>query len=147
MSISADTSGWELVGETFNARYYLIETRIVAVVPHPKSQDSEATAKENVDLQVKLCASQGSGVVIVFVDNLVSQDKAARRVYGTRPDPEILIGCALLCGSILGRAIGSFFLGLSRPKVKIKMFGRLEDAVAWAHEILPAPSRKEVNCS
>lgn len=137
MDIDGYASSLEFLGETSNARCYRIEPRIVAVVPHPGCVDTEATAKENVDLQVRLLAAQGSGVVIVFVDNIASQDKSARQVYNVRADPSIMIGSALLGGSPLGRAIGSFFLGLSRPKVKLRMFGDLSEALAWAREILP----------
>ena len=35
----------------------------------------------------------------------------------------------------MSRAIGSFFLGLSRPRTPLRMFGSFDDALAWAREL------------
>ena len=71
---------------------------------------------------------------MIFFDNMVSQDKDARRAYQTDADPALMRGVALVGGSMLARAIGSFFLGISRPRVALKMFGTLEQARHWADE-------------
>jgi hypothetical protein len=32
------------------------------------------------------------------------------------------------------RALGSFFIGIGKQRVPVKMFGTLDKAVAWSHE-------------
>jgi len=136
-----DTSRWEAVGETSNTKYYLIEPQILAAVPRVGARDDGPSAQENVEFQVEFFRKTGKGgVAVVFVDRLVSQDKDARRVYQTVPDPRILVGSALVGGSLLGRAIVSFFLGFARPAVAIKMCATVEEALPWAREIVERAS-------
>ena len=135
MTVAIDTGRWTRIGETSNSTYYEITARILAAVPLPGSRDDEDTAKENLDFQQTALAKVGGGVVLVFFDNMVSQDKNARRVYQTVPDPAVLRGTALVGGSLMSRAMGSFFLGLSKPRVRLQMFGSAEEAVAWGEEV------------
>lgn len=135
MTTIPDPSGWRHLGDTANTRNYEAEPGVLAVIPHPRSRDDGATARENVELQLRHLAAWGGGVTVIFFDNLVAQDKEARRVYQTIPDPAVMRGTALVGGTMLARAIGSFFLGLSRPRVPLKMFGELAPALAWAREI------------
>ena len=134
MSTTPDTRGWKSVGETSNTRYFLVEERVLAGVPPPGSIDDAKSARENIDFQQDYFRKHQPGVIIVFFDNLVSQDKGARSVYQTHGDPKLLLGTALVGGNLLSRAMGSFFMGLSKPKVAVKMFRTLDEAVVWAHE-------------
>lgn len=134
MSTTPDTSRWKPVGETSNTRYFLVEERVLAGLPAPGSADDAKTARENIDFQQDYFEKSRPGVIIIFFDNLVSQDKGARSVYQTRGDPKLLLGTALVGGNLLSRAMGSFFMGLSKPKVAVKMFRTLDEAVVWAHE-------------
>ena len=51
-------------------------------------------------------------------------------------DPDLVAGLALVAESMLGRAIVSFFIGLTRPRVPTVMVATVEDAVEWANKIL-----------
>jgi hypothetical protein len=134
--MEVSTSGWKACGSTANTLYFEIGDDVLAGLPHPRSHDTAATARENVAFQNAHWRKRGhGGVVVIFFDNLVSQDKDARRVYQTEPDPALMRGTALVGGSMLARAIGSFFLGLTKPKVPVKMFGSIEDALVWAREL------------
>lgn len=130
--INPDTSGWKHVGDTTNTRYYLIEPHVLGAVPNQGSSDDAASARANTDFQNAFLRENGGGAVVIFFDRMVSQDKDARRVYQTEPDPTVFHGAALVGGSALSRAMGSFFLGLSKPKVPLKMFASTEAALEWA---------------
>jgi hypothetical protein len=138
-----NTAGWEHVGDTVNTRYFAIADGILGGVPRPGSVDDAATARENTLFQNAYFRASQPGVVAVFFDNLISQDKDARRIYQTMPDPTLLVGTALVGGTLLSRAMGSFFLGLSKPKVPVKMFGTLDDALDWARQIIAAGRREQ----
>lgn len=129
-----DASLWSPTGETINTRYFAIEPGILAALPFPGAKDDEESARQNIEFQLGYLRRTRAGVVIVFFDNMVSQDKGARSVYQTVPDPRVLVGTALVGGSLLSRAMGSFFMGLSKPKVPVKMFAAWEPALDWAHE-------------
>lgn len=135
MTADIDVSRWTLIGETPNSKNYAVEPNVLAVVPHPGSHDTGATARENILAQAAHLQPLGGGVVMIFFDNLASQDKDARRVYQAESDPGWMRGTALIGGSMMSRAIGSFFLGLSRPRTPLRMFGSFDDALAWAREL------------
>jgi hypothetical protein len=125
-------STWSPAGETSNTRYFVAEERVLVGVTNPGSADDGKTARENVDFQNAWVRKQGGGVILIFIDNLVSQDKDARRVYQTGLDATVFRGCALVGGSLLSRAIGSFFLGIARPRVPIKLCKTVDDGLEWA---------------
>ena len=134
MSTIPNISDWPPVGESLNTRYFLIEEHVIAALPSPGAKDDAASARSNVDFQNAWFAKNGAGVVVVYFDNMVSQDKTARAVYQTQPDLDIFLGTALVGGTLLSRAMASFFMGLSRPRVPVKMFSNTDDALVWARE-------------
>jgi hypothetical protein len=136
-----DTSSWQPIGETSNIRYYEIEPHIIAAVPHQGSSDTGATARENIEFQMQYLRQHGqTGVVIVFFDRMTGQDSEARRLYGQLPDIKVLRGTGLVGGTMLGRAIGTFFLGVARPRIPVQLFSSVDEAVVWARSLNGAAS-------
>lgn len=131
-----NTSAWRPIGETANTRYFEIEPQVVAAVPHQGSTDTGPTARENIEFQIEyLRAHGGGGAVIVFFDRMTGQDSEARRIYGQMPDMNVMYGTALVGGTMLGRVIGSFFLGIARPRVPVQMFSSVDEALVWARSL------------
>lgn len=138
MSVVPDVSAWTRVGATDNADLYEIEPGILAVVPHMGSADTEETARQSIEAQHRHWRALGHrGGAVIFMDRVRDSQAGARKVYGTLPDPSMITGFALIGGTVFGRAVGSVFLGLSRPSAPTKMFGDLERALAWLREIAP----------
>ena len=137
-----DTSKWSEIGRSDNTRYFVIERGLLIGVPDDGSVDTEQTAIQNVDFQNQYFRDNDGGIVIVVIDPMTSQDKGARTIYQSRPDPSIFWGTALVGGSMLSRAIGSFFLGLAKPKTPFKMFSKLEEALPWARDLLQSNRQK-----
>jgi hypothetical protein len=69
---------------------------------------------------------------------MLSQDAESRRIYTAGIRAPLFYGVALVVGNPLTRAIGSFFMGLSKPEIDTKMFDSIESAVAWLRTIRPA---------
>lgn len=133
--MTIDTSGWTRIGQTSNAELYEIEPRILAVVPFDGTSDDEHTARESVRLQLEHLRGHGLRAgVVVFVDRVADQSAAARTVYRDEPDPAFQACFALVGGTPFGRAVGSVFIGLNRPKVPTKLFSTFDAALAWARE-------------
>ena len=128
-----DTGGWTQIGKSDNADFYEIEEGLLAIVPFEGASDDEKTARQSVQIQHDYLRPRGRrAAVIVFMDPLVEQHASARSVYRDGPDPAFVTCYALVGGTAFGRAVGSIFLGLSRPRVPTKLFGTLADARAWA---------------
>ena len=138
-----DTSSWDAVGQTTNARFYTIEPGVLGVVAGREVPDTAVTAIENVAFQKRYFAEHGRGVMLVFPDNATSQDRSARRVYQEQIKPEFMLGMAFVGGTALSRAFGAFFLGLSRPQVPFKMFADLDAGLAWARRLLAGQNSRE----
>jgi hypothetical protein len=132
--MTIDTKAWTKFGQTANADFYEIEPGLLAVVPFDGSTDDEATAKASVEMQLNYLRPKGQKAgVIIFMDNIAQQTASARAAYRDLPDPAYQACFALVGGTTFGRAVGSVFLGLSKPRVATQMFATLEQAMKWCH--------------
>lgn len=136
---------WKEVGSTSNTVYYVDHEGILLVLPHPRSHDTAATARENIDFQHRWFATHDDPpLLIIFFDRLASQDRAARKIYSEDTTSPWALGFALVGGSLLSRAMGSFFLGLARTAIPLKFFPSMPEARAWLHGLArgASPSKK-----
>lgn len=130
--MSIDISNWIKFGQTANADFYEISPGFLAVVPFNNCTDDETTAKASVQTQLEyLQYKKQRAAVVIFMDNIIQQTAGARAVYRDMPDPACQACFALVGGTFFGRAVGSFFLGLSKPRVPTQMFGTMEQALEW----------------
>jgi hypothetical protein len=103
------------------------------VVPFDGSTDDAHTAQQSVQIQLDYLRPQGRrAAIIVFMDRIMEQTASARVVYRDAPDPAFIACYALVGGTAFGRAVGSIFIGISRPKVPTRLFATLDEALAWA---------------
>lgn len=132
MSIAPEVSAWKHLGETANAQFYEVEDGILAIVPEENSTDTEATATASVAFQHEHWTKAGRpGGSIIFMDRLRDSQAGARQVYTKMPDQELITGFALVGGTVFGRAVASVFMGLNKPSAPTRMFGTVDDALAW----------------
>jgi len=130
-----DTKNWTRFGQTANADFYQIDESILGVVPHEGCTDDEVTAKASIETQlVYLRPKNQKAGIIIFMDGIVQQTSGARNAYRDMPDPKHQACFALVGGTTFGRAVGSIFLGLSKPSVPTQMFATQQQAVDWCHE-------------
>ena len=128
-------------GESDNTVYYALDDGVLVAVPHEGSKDTGSSARSNRAEQVKYFRERGKkGGIVIFFDRMLSQDKDARRVY---EGMDVALTCtALVGGSMLARAMFSFFLGIARPRVPVKLFGDFESALSWVRETNRKADRK-----
>ena len=123
---------WKPLGRTYNTHYYLLSDDVLIVLPDQGLRDDGASARINIDFQSAYSRMLGRRCcVVVVLDSLSSQDSEARRVYAAGMQPSLFYAAALIVSNPLARAIGSFFLGLTRPAVPTKLFESVEDAANW----------------
>jgi hypothetical protein len=129
-----DTTKWTKFNQTANADFFEIDQYTIAVVPYDGCTDDETTAKASIDTQLAYLRPKGQKAgTIIFIDGIVQQTSGARAVYRDLPDPAYQVCFALVGGTAFGRAVGSLFLGLSRPRVPTQMFATQDQALAWCH--------------
>jgi len=134
-----DFSQYREIGRTTNTMVYIAESDpdILIIVPLKGTMDTGRDARENVafyhEYARKLGRSCGS---VVIMANMLGQEPEARRAY-TEIDPNLLYGGALVVENALSRALGSFFVGLTRPKTPTKLFDTVESAVEWLKTMRP----------
>lgn len=126
------------VGHTFNTEYSTSGQDILVVVPTPGYKDNLKAARENMEWQLTFARNLGTkcGLVVVM-DNLLSQEADARKVYSEGLLPELFYGSALVVSNALARAIGSFFIGLSKPRVPVTLVRSIDEGIAWLEGIRP----------
>lgn len=120
------------VGKTFNTEYSKVEPDILVVSPEPGYKDNPEAARQNMSWQQDFARKLGRkcGVVVVM-NNLLSQDADSRKIYAEGLSPELFYGSALVVNNPLSRAIGSFFIGLSKPAVPLTLVGSVEEGITW----------------
>jgi len=112
------------------------------VLPAAGARDDQASARENVAFQSAWARRLGRpGATVVMLGRLVAQDAGARRVYAAGMSPDAFFATALVVSNGLSRAIGSFFLGLARPRIPLRMFDSYEAALAWIDTLRPPAAR------
>jgi hypothetical protein len=132
-----------MVGTTTNCRFFEVEPGVLAVVPLAAAVDDEKTALENFAFEESYFRKLGrSGVSLVLVDNAVSQDREARRVYQRSRSTQVA-AVAFVADTLLGRAIASFMLGGRESGAPVKMFATVEDALPWARSHLKTSAGEE----
>ena len=135
-----DTKQWTRFGTSDNADFYEVEPGILAVLPFDGTEDTAETARQSVTIQLDYLRARGTRAgIVVFMDPVLEQHASARSIYRELPDPAFQVCFALVGSSAFGRAVGSVFLGLSRPRVPTRMFGTFDEAVAWIRERLAQP--------
>ena len=123
---------WKPLGRTYNTHYYLLSDDVLIVLPDQGLRDDGASARVNIDFQSAYARMLGRRCcVVVVLDSLSSQDSEARRIYAAGMQPSLFYAAALIVTNPLARAIGSFFLGLTRPAVPTKLFDSVDDAAKW----------------
>lgn len=134
-----DFSHYKEIGKTTNTVVYIAESDpdMLIIVPREGTMDNGKDARENVAYYHEYARSLGRPCSsVVIMSNMLSQDAEARRAY-TEIDPNLFYGGALVVESTLSRALGSFFIGLTRPKVPTRLFDSVENAIEWLKTMRP----------
>jgi len=123
---------WMPLGETYNTRYYLAARDIAIIMPQRGLKDDGASARINMEFQTNWAQSTGTRCsVVVCLFQLISQDSEARRIYARGMEPNTFYAVALVVSNPISRAIGSFFIGLTKPGVPTKIVATIDDGIAW----------------
>jgi hypothetical protein len=134
-----DFSHYKKIGDTTNTEIYISESDpdILIIVPREGTMDNSKDARENVAYYHEYARALGKPCgSVVIMSHMLSQDAEARRAY-TEIDPSLIYGGALVVESTLSRALGSFFIGLTRPKVPTRLFDTVENGVDWLKTMRP----------
>jgi hypothetical protein len=135
-----EPANWQPVGSTRNTTYRTKAgaSDILIVLPEPGLRDDVESARMNLAFQTSYADTVGRRcAVIVLLGSLLSQDADARRIYAAGMTPDRFFAASLVVTSPISRAIGSFFLGLTRPSVPTSMWGDFPKAIAWAESQRP----------
>jgi hypothetical protein len=136
MSVVLDPS-WKSVGRTSNTSYYLAGPDILIIIPDAGLKDNAASARENTEFQIAYAQKTGRPLgLVVYMTSLLSQDADARKIYSSM-DRSLFTGSALVVSNPLARAIGSFFLGLTKPTFPAKLVESIQDGVIWLQSLNP----------
>jgi hypothetical protein len=103
------------------------------IVRAKEDQDSESELQDAILLveNVRKLAGGARVPLIVDISAARSANREARAYFAGDEMAGAVTMMALVVGSALGRAIGSFFLSFNRPKFPVKLFSSVDDALAW----------------
>ncbi|MCX6155170.1 MAG: hypothetical protein NT007_13535 [Candidatus Kapabacteria bacterium] len=124
------TKKFKKIGESENTEYFVHSDNILIVSPVQGYKDNAKAANINMDFQLDFAnkLERKCGLVVIL-NNLLSQDADARKIYSDRTDPDLFFGIALVVNNPLSRAIASFFVGLSKPKIPLTIVNSVESGI------------------
>lgn len=127
---------WKSIGRCGDCSYYEVEPGFLLVVPDQGACDTGESAEQQKAFQLAYCSEIGGrSVVGILYDNVRDQTRDAREVYRTWPSDGGVVGSALIGGTVLARAMISFFVGLSTTDIPTRSFPNVEDARLWARSL------------
>ncbi|MEI6666644.1 MAG: hypothetical protein WCP29_00705 [Acidobacteriota bacterium] len=133
-----DLSQFHKLGTASLTDYYCADSDILLVIPQSGMVDTPQLAREHVDYQNAYARALGKPCsTLVVLSNLLSQDAESRRIYGEMGGTGLYFASALVVDNLLSRALGSFFIGLSKPRIPVKLFDTIEHGIAWLRSIRP----------
>ena len=135
----SDFSQYQLIGTVEDqADYYIIDPDIMLCVPKANFVDTPQMAKASADFQSAYARKVGEKcATVVIMSNILSQDAETRRIYRELAENGLFFGAALVVDSPLSRALASFFIGLTKPKIPLKLFDTVEKSVEWLRTLRP----------
>ncbi len=90
---------------------------------------AKIAVKERID------ACKGESYPLLVDARDVSSITKEARDYFASPEGTVLISAsALVLDSVLNRFLGNFFLQINKPKVPLRLFTNIEDAVKWLQQ-------------
>jgi hypothetical protein len=126
---------WVHVGSSSNTEFYVIGPDILAVLPHERAVDNEASARESLAFQNEHWKKVGHrGAAVIFMDRVLAQDGGARSVYEGESHGVYTTCFALVGETFFGRVTASVYTGLKRPAIPTQVFRSLEEALPWIAE-------------
>ncbi len=133
-----DFSQYQHIGTVGGSDYYAIDPDIMLIVPQGSMVDTPQLAQASADFQNAYARQLGKKcVTVVIMSNILSQDAETRRIYRELAENGLFFGAALVVDNALSRALGSFFIGLSRPQIPMKLFDTVEKSVEWLRTVRP----------
>ena len=118
---------------TKTAKIWICEEEIFHISCLPGSVHRLEEALENM----AVFPAEGKDELPVLADirHVKAIEREAREVYRNRDKYNMQVSAlAILVGSPLSRAIGNFFIGLSRMPMPTRLFTSESDAVQWLKE-------------
>jgi hypothetical protein len=134
-----DFSQYKEIAKTANTVMYTLETDldIIIIVPLEGTMDNAKDARENAAFVGEYAHRLGRPVgSVVIMANMLAQEPEARRAYA-EIDPKDAYGAALVVENALSRALGSFFIGLTRPAVHTQLVDSVEKGLEWLRTMRP----------
>lgn len=127
------------VGGTGAGGFYELAERVILARPLPGYAQTEEGARRSLAEAHRIAREIGRPIVLVLAaDRMGSDDGRSREVWRTGLDTDLVAGVLIVTRSLLGRAIGSFIIGMARPPVPAGMVDSFTEAIARAHQTLAA---------
>ena len=80
----------------------------------------------------RLVLLEGKSLPVLIIDaGVVSMDKSARDFLSSEDGISGLKAAAIIENSLFSKMLINFFLKLTNPKLQVKAFGSLEEALNW----------------
>lgn len=123
----------EKIIETKTAHTTLGNDGIVRVRMLPNTMEDCASAQENIAALTRICGGK-KRPLLIDMGGTQGATHDARRQYSSEAMSQNITAEAMLVTSPVTRVLGSFFIGLNRPRHLLRLFTSEQDAIEWLKE-------------
>jgi hypothetical protein len=75
--------------------------------------------------------------IIVDISNIKTVSKESRNIYSSDEMGDTISAAALIVSNPVSRIMGNFYMGISKTKMPVRMFTRVDEAKKWLKDFLP----------
>lgn len=118
------------VVKTSNAEIWIDE---LGICHHIYTEGAHLTFEDTLNECRIISEISGFKKVLILVDinNVKHVPRESRMYYASKEAEKIFKAAALLVGTQMSRLLGSFFLGLNKPAMPVKLFTSEIEAIKW----------------
>jgi len=74
--------------------------------------------------------------IIVDISNIKTVSKESRDIYSSEEMGDTISAAALIVSNPVSRIMGNFYMGISKTKMPVRMFTRVDEAKKWLKDFL-----------
>jgi hypothetical protein len=74
--------------------------------------------------------------IIVDISNIKTVSKESRDIYSSEEMGDTISAAALIVSNPVSRIMGNFYMGISKTKMPVRMFTRIDEAKKWLKDFL-----------
>ena len=102
----------------------------------PGTEITIENSLEELKIYRTTCCKETRRPIIVDISNIKTVSKESRDIYSSEEMGDTVSAAALIVSNPVSRIMGNFYMGISKTKMPVRMFTRVDEAKKWLKDFL-----------